>query len=91
MACGTTCAESCLCELSFVHFCNVAGARSLLYGSALGLGGVVLAGALALRIMDVRSPAELRERMQSAVQPLGDNVRENMSPVKAYMQVRCAS
>lgn len=76
--------------LSLCASCDVPGARSLLYGSALGLGGVVLVGALVLRIMDVRSPAELRERMQSVVQPLGDNVRESMSPVKAHMQVRCA-
>ena len=65
-----------------------AGARSLFYGSALGLGGVVLIGALALRIMDVRSPADLRERMQSAVQPLGATVRESMLPMKESMQVR---
>ncbi len=65
-----------------------AGARSLFYGSALGLGGVVLIGSLALRILDVRSPADLRERMQSAVQPLGANVRETLSPMKKSMQVR---
>ncbi|CAL5226834.1 g9698 [Coccomyxa viridis] len=64
----------------------MAGARSLFYGSALGLGGVVLIGSLALRILDVRSPADLRERMQSAVQPLGANVRETLSPMKKSMQ-----
>ena len=74
------------CELSFD-----AGARSLFYGSALGLGGVVLIGALALRVMDVRSPADLRDRMQRAVQPLGDSVRQSMSPIKERMQVRFPS
>lgn len=75
------------CDAYLLPVCDV-GARSLFYGSALGLGGVVLIGALALRIMDVRSPADLRERMQSTVQPLGDTVRESMSPVKESMQVR---
>ena len=51
----------------------------------------MLIGALALRVMDVRSPADLRERMQSAVQPLGDTFRESMSPVKESMQVRLSS
>lgn len=65
-----------------------AGARSLLYGSALGIGGVVLLGTVALRAAGISSPAELRERLQSHAQPLGDSVRETLSPVKARMQVR---
>ena len=48
-------------------------------------------GALALRVMDVRSPADLRDRMQRAVQPLGDSVRQSMSPIKERMQVRYPS
>ncbi|CAK0786268.1 hypothetical protein CVIRNUC_009481 [Coccomyxa viridis] len=64
----------------------MAGARSLLYGSALGIGGVVLLGTVALRAAGISSPAELRERLQSHAQPLGDSVRETLSPVKARMQ-----
>lgn len=67
--------------------CICAGARSLLYGSALGLGGVIVVGALTLRVMGVNSPADLRERMRSAAQPLGDSVRETLLPIKARMQV----
>ena len=69
--------------------CICAGARSLLYGSALGLGGVIVVGALILRVMDVNSPADLRERMRSAAQPLGGGVRKTLLPIKARMQVIC--
>jgi hypothetical protein len=64
-----------------------AGARSLLYGSALGLGGVIVVGVLTLRVMEVKSPSDLRERLRSAAQPLGDGMRETLLPIKAHMQV----
>ena len=59
----------------------------MLYGSALGVGGVVLLGTVTLRAAGISSPAELRERLQSSAQPLGESVRETLSPVKARMQV----
>ena len=86
-ACVSSLAELPYQESSSHTVFPVAGARSLLYGSALGIGGVVLVGALGLRALDVRSPAELRERLRGAAQPLGDSMRENMSPVKARLQV----
>ena len=73
--------------MHLIVFC-LAGARSLLYGSALGIGGVVLLGTVTLRAAGISSPTEVRERLQSSAQPLGDSVREALSPVKAHMQVR---
>ena len=64
-----------------------AGARSLLYGSALGIGGVILLSSLALRAMDVRSPADFKLRVQEAANPLAHSLKASLMPLKARMQV----
>lgn len=63
------------------------GARSLLYGSALGLGGVLLLGSFALRYMDVSSPADFKQRMQSWAVPYADSIKASLLPVKDSMRV----
>ena len=63
------------------------GARSLLYGSALGLGGVMLAGSAALRYADVASPEEFRERMRAWASPFAASVQEALLPLKAHVKV----
>ncbi len=64
-----------------------AGARSLLYGSALGVGGVVLLGSFALRYMDVSSPADFRQRMQDWAVPYAHSVKASLLPFKDSMRV----
>ncbi|EIE24794.1 hypothetical protein COCSUDRAFT_65518 [Coccomyxa subellipsoidea C-169] len=68
-----------------------AGARSLLYGSALGIGGVVLLSSLALRAMDVRSPADFKLRAQEAANPLAHSLKSSLQPLKGRMQAAAAS
>lgn len=63
------------------------GARSLLYGSALGVAGVLLAGSFALRALDVASPAEFRARMQAWADPFAASAQATLLPVKANIKV----
>ncbi|BDA49223.1 hypothetical protein COCOBI_13-3330 [Coccomyxa sp. Obi] len=68
-----------------------AGARSLFYGSALGIGGVLLLGSLALRAMDIRSTADFKARAQQAANPLAQSLRDGLLPLKSRMQGVAAS
>ncbi|KAK9918900.1 hypothetical protein WJX75_007942 [Coccomyxa subellipsoidea] len=68
-----------------------AGARSLLYGSALGIGGVILLSSLALRAMDVRSPADFKLRVQEAANPFAQSLKSSLQPLKARLQDTAAS
>ena len=62
--------------------------RSLLYGSAAGVAGCVLLVAVAARALDVSAPAELRERLTGAAEPLAGRLQGALLPVKARIQVR---
>ena len=65
-----------------------AGVRSLLYGSAAGVAGCVLLVAVAARALDVSAPAELRERLAGAAEPLAGRLQGALLPIKARIQVR---
>lgn len=65
--------------------------RSLLYGSAAGVAGCVLLVAVAARALDVSAPAELRERLAGAAEPLAGRLQGALLPVRARIQVRSLS
>ena len=64
-----------------------AGARSLLYGSALGVGAVLLLGSFAIRALDVASPAEFKARMQAWADPVALSAQGALLPLKGHIQV----
>jgi hypothetical protein len=71
--------------LSF--FLAFTGARSLLYGSAVGIGGIVLLGTVTFHLMDVHSPADFRQRMQDWAAPYAHSMKASLLPVKNRMRV----
>ena len=65
----------------------IIGARSLLYGSALGLGGVLLLGSFTIRALDVADPAQFKARMQALADPVALSAQETLLPLKGHIQV----
>lgn len=65
-----------------------AGARSAVYGTMLAVVGVGLAGTLIARSLDIRSAADLQERMQTMWAPVGNHAQQHVVPWRLWLQVK---
>lgn len=71
--------------------CPHAGVRSLVYGSLLGTLGLACGVTWATRSWDIKSGADLGDRMRAGLAPLSDGLRRWLVPFKVSIQAWLAA